>query len=87
MMIKFNSKPLSVDMKLFICSLFLCTALVAKTQTHYQGTIVDMHVHVAVLPGESGKLGAPNSIQDILPLLQPNHMSNVSHRPSTSWQV
>jgi uncharacterized protein len=75
-MIKFGSKPLSVDMKLFICSLSLCTALVAKNQTHYQGPIIDMHVHVAVLPGESGKLGAPNTIQDILPLLQPNHMSN-----------
>ena len=63
-------------MKLFICSFLLCAAVVAKPQAHYQGPIIDMHVHVAVLPGESGKLGAPNTIQDILPLLQPNHMSN-----------
>lgn len=63
-------------MKSLICVLFLCQALIANAQSHYQGPIIDMHVHVAVLPGESGNLGAPNTILDILPLLQPNHMSN-----------
>lgn len=47
-------------------------------QSHYQGPIIDMHVHVAVLPGESGNLGGPNTIQDILPQLSPNHMSNAA---------
>ena len=60
-------------------ALTLATAnLSAQAQPHYEGPIIDMHVHVAVLPGESGNLGGPNTIQDILPQLSPNHMSNIA---------
>ena len=67
-------------MKIPIFITLALTAILAKAQaqTHYEGPIVDMHVHVAVLPGESGRLGGPNTIQDILPQLQPNHMGNAA---------
>lgn len=52
----------------------LFVPLVAGGQTHYQGPIIDMHVHVAVMPEERGSLGAYNGIQDILPLLPLNNI-------------
>jgi predicted TIM-barrel fold metal-dependent hydrolase len=57
-------------------ALLFISCLTVKGQTHYQGPIIDMHVHVAVLPGERNTLGAPHAIDDILPLLKPNNVSN-----------
>lgn len=62
-------------MKQVLCSLFFILPVAVTGQQHYNGPVIDMHVHVAVLPGESGNLGAPNTIQDILPLLKPANMA------------
>lgn len=57
-------------MKQLYYAALLLLAIPTFAQTHYQGPIIDMHVHVAIAPGESGSLGGPNEIKDILPVLK-----------------
>jgi predicted TIM-barrel fold metal-dependent hydrolase len=64
-------------MKMLICSALLISTLILRVQaqTHYEGPITDTHVHVAVATGESGAFGAPNTIDDVLPQMQKNHIT------------
>lgn len=65
-------------MKILVCSILALSILIlnAQAQTHYEGPITDTHVHVAVETGESGAFGAPNTIVDVLPQLQKNHITS-----------
>ena len=56
--------------------ILLVFTLTANAQ-HYEGPIVDLHVHVAVAPGERNTLGGAHSIEDILPLMQPDGVGQV----------
>lgn len=62
-------------MKQLCCAVLLLLAIPAFSQTHYQGPVIDMHIHVAVAAGESGSLGGPNAINDILPVLKAGGVS------------
>ena len=63
-------------MKFLACLPLLCISFISLSQTHYQGPVIDMHVHVAAFPEERMGLGAPNAIQDIIPYLKPNNINN-----------
>lgn len=60
---------------IFAVSLLLLYSVLARSQSHYTGPVIDLHVHVAVLPGERNNLGAPDSITDLLPMLRPNKIA------------